>query len=139
MDPVSAAASVIGVVQLAATIAKLCGAYIGKVKDAKQDILRLRDEFNALLNILTTLHDFMSGPDSAESIVHDELLANIARCFTTLSGFEKKLDLKTTQSAIRRKLHLLKWPLEQEEVDRVIEQIERYKAMFSLSLLIDQM
>ncbi|PKY03251.1 WD40 repeat-like protein [Aspergillus campestris IBT 28561] len=128
MDPLSAAASVIAVVQLTATIVQLCGVYASKVKDAKQDILRLGEEVDALRKILITLHEFMSGPDGADSIVHDDLLANIARCFTTLSGFEKKLDLKTTQKAIRRKLHLLKWPLEQGEADRVIEHIERKTA-----------
>lgn len=139
MDPVSVAASVIGIVQLTATIVKICGVYASKVKDAKQDILRLGEEVDAFRKTLTTLHDFMSEADGAEFIVHDDLLANIARCFTMLSEFEKKIDLKTTQSAIRRKLQLLKWPLKHEDLDRAIEQIERYKAMFSLSLLIDQM
>ncbi|PLN81768.1 WD40 repeat-like protein [Aspergillus taichungensis] len=125
MDPVSAAASVIGIVQLTATIVKLCGVYASKVKDAKQDILRLAEEVDALRKTLTTLQDFMSGPDGAELVVHDDLLANIARCFTTLGEFEKKLDLKTTQRTFRRKLRFLKWPLEHEEVNRAIEQIGR--------------
>jgi hypothetical protein len=41
MEPLSGAASVIAVIQLTGAIAQICGSYIRKVDEARQDIIHL--------------------------------------------------------------------------------------------------
>ncbi|BCR82721.1 uncharacterized protein ACHE_10123A [Aspergillus chevalieri] len=140
MDPLSGAASVIAVVQLAAAITQICGTYLNKVKDAKRDIQRFQKEVIALSCVLQSLHELLHGPNSAKITAAEDLVNNITTCSSTLTKLKEKIEPETMQRRMRRwGLRAFKWPLNRSEVDDAISEIERYKTMFNLSLLVDQM
>lgn len=135
----SGTASVIAVIQLAAAIIQICGTYLNKVKDAKQDINRFQEEVIALTHVLQSLDKLLHGPNSAKITVTQVLVNNITTCSSTLTKLKEKIKPETTQRRMRRwGLQAFKWPLKRSEVDDAISEIERYKAMFVLSLQVDQ-
>ncbi|ODM21879.1 hypothetical protein SI65_02723 [Aspergillus cristatus] len=139
MDPLSGAASVIAVIQLAAAITQICGTYLNKVKDAKRDIHRFQEEVIALAHVLQSLDELLHGPNSAKITATQDLVNNITTCSSALAKLKEKIEPETTQRHMRKwGLRAFKWPLKRLEVDDAISEIERYKTMFSLSLLVDQ-
>jgi hypothetical protein len=52
MDPLSCAASVIAVIQLTGSLARICGGYINKDKNARKDISDLQREISNLRVVL---------------------------------------------------------------------------------------
>ncbi|KAJ9267667.1 hypothetical protein DTO195F2_1 [Paecilomyces variotii] len=138
MEPLSSAASVIAVLQLTGAIAQICGSYIRKVEEARQDILRLQEEVDALSQVLKSLNKILHSTDSTKLVAPQDLIENIARCSSTLTVLREKIDPENTQRRMRKwGLRAFKWPLNRE-VFKAISEIERYKTLFGLSLLVDQ-
>ncbi|KAB8227880.1 uncharacterized protein BDW43DRAFT_323428 [Aspergillus alliaceus] len=138
MEPLSGAASVIAVIQLTGAIVQICGSYIKKVEEAKQDILHLREEVDALSQVLNPLSKLLNSTNSTK-LVSQDLIDNIAKCSSILTTLREKIDPETTQRRMRKwGLRAFKWPLKREEVVKAISEIERYKMLFNLSLLVDQ-
>jgi hypothetical protein len=140
MEPLSGAASVIAVIQLTGKIVEICGGYINKVKNAKQDILRLQQETSGLTNVLETLHDLLRGPGGLKLTTSQKLFDDVTKCSSTLTKLMEKIDPETTQNPMRRLgLRALKWPLERGEVAEAINDVKGYQSLFSLALQVDQM
>ncbi|KAJ5181974.1 hypothetical protein N7449_012121 [Penicillium cf. viridicatum] len=132
MDGLSVVASIIGVIQLAGSIVKLCGGYIQDVKDARADIIALRQAINSLVSVL----DNPNSGLSIKSVLKDDILT----CLLTLEALEGKVDMGKGKEAMKKLgLRAVKWPLKRVEVKRVMGDIERYKSSFYLSLQADQM
>ncbi|KAF4230403.1 hypothetical protein CNMCM6457_005979 [Aspergillus fumigatiaffinis] len=139
MEPLSGAASVIAVIQLTGTIIQICGAYISKVKDAKDDIIRLQQNIRALAVVLEALDNLLREPKGSEMSTLLRISRDIVDCSSSLTTIKKKIDPERTQKQIRRwGLRAIKWPLKRTDVDKAVSDIERYKALFSLALQIDQ-
>ncbi|KAF4769995.1 hypothetical protein N7455_006629 [Penicillium solitum] len=85
MDGLSVAASTIGVIQLAGSIAKLCGGYIQDVKDARADIIALRQAINGLISVLENLAAVLNNPNSGLGITL-VLKDDIRACLLTLEA-----------------------------------------------------
>ena len=60
MDPVSAAASIIAIIQISGSVISLCYQYISSVKDAHGDITKVLSEVASLKVILE--ERLVSGP-----------------------------------------------------------------------------
>ncbi|PCG88247.1 hypothetical protein PENOC_111850 [Penicillium occitanis (nom. inval.)] len=139
MDGLSGAASVIAVIQLTGSIVEICGGYIGKVKNAKQDILHLQQEIRALTGVLVALNELLQGPGGTELTTSRSLFDNVSKCFATLTHIKEKIDPGKNQNSLRRRVfRALQWPLQQSELLKVISDVERYKSLFSLALQLDQ-
>lgn len=139
MDPLSGAASVITVIQLATAITQICGTYLNKVKDVKRDIHCFQEEVIALAHVLQSLDELLNGPNSTKITATQDLVNNITTCSSALAKLKEKIEPETTQRHMRKwGLRAFKWPLKWLEVDDAISEIEQYKTMFSLSLLVDQ-
>jgi hypothetical protein len=137
MDPLSGAASVIAVVQLAGGIVKICGKYLSEVKDATQDIQRLKEKITALAHVLQSLKELIGGSDGNKLTATQDLVDDIDNCFSALTNL--KIDPETTQKRMRKwGLRALKWPMVRSEVDSVIMELEGYKTTFALALQVDQ-
>jgi len=65
MDGLSAAASIVAVVQISGKNFDLCRAYYFAVKDFRKDIQRLRDETIVLQDVLTDLSDLVESQGAA--------------------------------------------------------------------------
>jgi DNA modification methylase len=61
MEPLSGAASVIAVIQLAGSIFHICGKYLNNVKNATEDIQRFQEQIVALTQVLQSLYELIRG------------------------------------------------------------------------------
>jgi ankyrin repeat domain-containing protein 50 len=66
MDPLSVTASVIAVIQISSQIFGVCQTYYKEVKDARNDMGRLRDEVMSLQDVSTNSKDLRLDPSSAK-------------------------------------------------------------------------
>src|SRR5437773_9495870 len=95
MDGLSAAASVIAVVQISGQVFNLCWTYYSNVKDARNDIRRLRIEVTSLQVVLTKVAELADTPGSAKLSILNLLNQSdgpIQQCQTELVGLVAKLD-----------------------------------------------
>jgi hypothetical protein len=138
MDGLSSAASVIAVIQLTGSIVKICGGYIQEVKDARDDVITLQQTVAGLEAILQALKKVLHEPGGTK-LSTSSLVNNISDCLSCLEALEEKIDQgKGKQMMKRLGIRALKWPLKRKEVDRIVNDLERYKSFFTLSLQIDQ-
>jgi hypothetical protein len=139
MDGLSSAASIIAVVQLTGSIVKICGGYIQEVKDARDDIITLQRTLTGLEGVLHNLKDLLQNPQDTKLPTSSSLINNISDCTSHLQNLEEKIDPGRGKRLMRRLgFHALKWPLKRTEVNKIIEDLERYKSSFTLSLQVDQ-
>ena len=141
MDPLSAATSVIAVVQISGQVFGLCWEYYSEVKDAKEDIKRLRDEVKSLQDVVTKVADLVDAPTAKPSVM--DLLSQpdgpVQQCLTELIKLAAKLNPGQGKDTMKRfGLRALKWPFSSKDVDKAITTIERHKATFNLALTADQ-
>ncbi|KAJ5211729.1 NACHT and WD40 domain protein [Penicillium cinerascens] len=139
MDGISAAASVIAVIQLTGSIVKICGGYIKEVKDAPKDVVSLQKEVEDLREILEKLSGLIHGTHGTKLSTSRALVDGTINCLALLQDLEGKIDPGRGKKAMSKVgLRALKWPLKRTEVERIMKDIDRYKTTFSLSLQIDQ-
>ena len=138
MDGISSAASVIAVIQLTGSIVKICGGYIQEVKDARDDIITLQRTVAGLEGVLQKFKE-LQGPHGTKLPTTSSLANNISDCLSHLEALEKKIYPGRGKRTMKRfGFRALKWPLKRTEADRIIQDLERYKSSFTLSLQVDQ-
>ncbi|KAM3479755.1 hypothetical protein MY8738_005313 [Beauveria namnaoensis] len=141
MDGVSAAASVIGVIQICGSIFNLCRSYYTRVKDARKDITRLRNEISRLESLLTGIADLADADDSAKLYVLESLVkpgGALSQCQNDLIGLLDKLQGAHDKDGIKPfGWRALTWPLKSKDVNNAIIEIERHKSLFQLALTAD--
>ncbi|KAF5856234.1 hypothetical protein ETB97_007667, partial [Aspergillus alliaceus] len=138
MDPLSCAASVLAVIQVAGAVANICGDYIKQVKKAQKDINDLTGEINSLRIILESLNDILRGPRGGKLITLQEISDDAGKCELILKSLSNKINPETTQSSTRRRgFRHWKWPLQRTEVDEAISQLKGYMSLFVTALQID--
>jgi len=141
MDGVSAAASVIAVIQICGSVFDFCRTYYTGVKDARKDITRLRNEVTRLEGVLTSIADLADADDSAKLSVLQALVkpgGALSQCQDTLAGLLEKLQRgHDTEGMKRLGWRALTWPLKSKDVDKVIAEIEKHKSLFTLALTAD--
>ncbi|KAL6229620.1 hypothetical protein BDW75DRAFT_245567 [Aspergillus navahoensis] len=139
MDGLSSVASVIAVIQLTGSLAKLCGGYIREVKDAREEILTLQQAITGLQGTLQDLQEFLQSNNAKALPTSSRLVSNIADCLSDLQALETRLDPgKGKRLMSKVGLRALKWPLKRTEMEGVAKNLERYKSSFLLSLQVDQ-
>lgn len=141
MEPLSAAASVVAVVQISAQVFDLCRTYYLNVRDARKDIERLRNEIISLQDILVKVVDIADSPNANDlqtlGLINQED-GPLQQCQLELTRLLGKLDQGETSSKVKLALRSLKWPLSSKDVDKSLLAIGRYKASFVLALTTDQ-
>jgi hypothetical protein len=139
MDGLSSAASVVAIIQLAGSVVKLSGGYIQEVKDARDEIFELQRTVADLAGVLQQLKVLLQGPHGAKLSSSHTLNGPLTQCHLTLSSLEAIIDPGKGKRAMKKLgFRALKWPLDRIEVKKIIENLERYKSSFTLSLAIDQ-
>jgi hypothetical protein len=137
MDALSSAASIIAVIQLTGSLVKLCGGYIQEVKDAQDEIFTLQRAIAGLQ--LQDRQKFLQSNDGKALPTSSRLVSNITDCLSDLRTLEARIDPGKGKKLMRKVgLRALKWPLKRAEVEGVIQNLERYKSSFLLSLQVDQ-
>ena len=142
MDGLSAAASVIAVIQISGRVFDLCRTYYLEVRDAREDIKRLRDEVTTHQDVLTSVADLAEAPGSAKLPILGLLTQSdgpLQQCGTELGLLARRLELGQGEGKMKQfGLRALKWPFSRKDIDKAINAIGRYQATFSLALTADQ-
>jgi len=139
MDGISSAASIIAVIQLTGSIVKICGSYIQEVKVARREIISFQQQVAELAEIFEKLSELPQKHNGTKLATSQRLVNDTTQCFAMLGVLRKKIDPGAKRKAMSRLgLRAMKWPLKRAEVDKVMMDLERYKSLFTLSLLMDQ-
>jgi hypothetical protein len=139
MEGISAAASIIGVIQLTGSIVKICGGYLQEVKNARQDIITLQRSVTGLEKTVQKLRDSLEDPDGLKLAFSQSLFDSITNCLSDLGYLKKTIDPGEGKGFMRRfGIRSLKWPIKYTELDKFIQNLERHKSTFALALQIDQ-
>lgn len=142
MDGLSAAASVIAVVQISEQVFNLCQTYYLNVRDARKDIQHLLNEVTSLRDVLINVKDLTDTPGSTKLSTLELFNKSdglLQQCLTDLRKLVEKLEQGQEKGKMKQfGIRALKWPFSRKEVDKAIAVIERCKTMFSLALNTDQ-
>ncbi|OAP56393.1 hypothetical protein AYL99_09572 [Fonsecaea erecta] len=134
MDGLSDAASLIAVIKLSCEVIGFVGTASGATKERK----RVREEVQACQTILQQLKDEADESEEGQTwtkIINalEELHAPLGRLSIALNLLKTRLEPRSGQ----RILTSLKWPFQEKEVARIIDAIEREKALLGLALIND--
>lgn len=134
MEPLSAVASSISVLQLSASSVK----HLRDVCDSEGPKVRLLLEISTTKGILETLKDLSTNASKS-----DPVLENIETLQEPMKRYEallKKLEAKLSSShGLKKVAKALKWPTEKSEIAESLVQLERYEMLFGLAMHADQL
>jgi hypothetical protein len=141
MDPLSAAASVIAVVQIADRIIDLCKAYITGVRDAPSDLRAILIEVGSVKCVLEVI-ELLNPPGEADSGVEilEKLQGPLGECREALKSLEALFPSPSDNPFRRKKKRLelslttLAWPFKREKALKLLEEIGRHKSTITLGL-----
>ncbi|KAJ4041197.1 hypothetical protein NW753_010605 [Fusarium oxysporum] len=138
-EALGVASSVIAVVDLSAKVLSLCLQYSREVKEAKDDIERLRKEVATFEATAEELKALLEGPRGTELKASQQLVSAMEDGYTMLGKLEQRLRPSTGRKAMSRfGVPALKWPIESKDVKGTIQNLERCRGNISLMLTIDQ-
>jgi hypothetical protein len=142
MDGLSAAASIIAVIQISERIIGLTKHYIEAVHDAPRDLHVIRIEASTLKAVFESLKLLQDSEHALSTNLKKlgEEDSAVGGCRRSVSELEKLLDPtpQPTSGGRRRKiqatLNNLAWPLKQDRAKKLLEEILRYKTTITLLL-----
>jgi len=135
MDPLSAIASVIAVVQIADRIATLCKTYITGVHDAPADLRAVLIEIGSVkcaLEVIELLDLSGTGDDKVKIL--EKLRGPLEGCREALMSLEalfpplSPLPAKGKRERLALSLSSLAWPFKREKALKLLGEISRYKS-----------
>jgi hypothetical protein len=139
MDGLSAAASVIAIIDISAKIALLCFQYSVAVKDAKKDIERLERTVTDVKNILEEVKQLLDGQDKTRFSATHKLSDSLKECSRQLQELKTQLEPGKTYKVMHRfGVRALKWPFTNKQVEKMVASLKEYEQTFSLALQVDQ-
>lgn len=139
MDGVSAAASILALVEMSVKVLSLTAEYSVQVKSAKKDIDRFHLELEAFIKVLRSLHKLAQNTEATKLGTFRSLTESIQQCELDLEHLQTRLEPSKGRKAMSRYgFRALKWPFERKELHNLIGILERYKSTFSTALNADQ-
>lgn len=137
VDPLSATASIIAVIQISGTVLSACYHYIASVNDAPRDIEWVISEVGSLKSILDNLKELVCiiGDHSALSKALGADNGPLKTCESALKVLSDKLSVLANVS---RPLSRLTWPLKEKTVHKILEVIQKQKNTLILALHADE-
>lgn len=139
MDGLSAAASLIAVIEISAKITSLCLQYSAAVKDAKKDIERLQGKVADLRDVLGGVERLLNARDVTRLPTAHRLERLLKDCLQRLEELKARLIPGTTRKTMSRLgVRALKWPFTSKEVREIVVDLERCEQTFILALQVDQ-
>ncbi|KAL4796552.1 WD40-repeat-containing domain protein [Aspergillus venezuelensis] len=138
-DPISIMTSVVALIEMSEYIVKTCEHYITRVRKAREEITRLLQEVKSLSRVLNSLKELVEGPNGEKLSITRTLLSDLESCSSVLKDIEAKIRPDETKNPMRRwGWRALKWPLKSQEVEKSVNDLEKFKTTFSLALEADQ-
>lgn len=140
MEAVGSAASIIGVIELSAKLAKLCVEYSRDVTNAAQDIARLQKQLELLGDTSRSVQDFLSSPSSSRVKNSKQLLLAVHDSLVQLQTWDDALRPRPGQQRMRRfGLRSFKWPFQRKEFETTMQHLSRSTEAISLALQVAQL
>ncbi|KAM3437473.1 hypothetical protein MY4824_003832 [Beauveria thailandica] len=139
MDGLTAAASVITVVDVSVKVIILCSKYSKAVANASADISRLETLLKGLKTTLDHAEALIKSPQGASLSTSQILQEQLTACHSTLQKLHDKLDAGVArQTKHRRRIRALKWPFSHDEIDCMMSTLEGCHRTIMNGLQIDQ-
>lgn len=139
MDGLSAAASVIAVIDLSAKITALCFQYSAAVKNAGKDIERLQRKVSDIKDVFGQVKQRLDVRDKTLPSATHDLSCSLKECLLQLEELKTQLEPGKTHKAMSRfGFRALKWPFTSKEVEKLVASLESYEQIYTLALLTDQ-
>jgi hypothetical protein len=136
MDGLSGAASVIAVIDMSAKITALCFQYSIAVKDAKNDIERIKKKVGDIKRVLEGIKKLLDGPHQTRLSTTHDLFLSLEQCLQELGGL--KFELESGKAMSRFGARALKWPFTSKRVEKIVSSLEGHEHTFTLALQVDQ-
>jgi hypothetical protein len=134
-DPLGTTASLIAVLQVAAEVVKFINAAAGAPGERK----RLREEIRSCMYAIERLQD--ESEDVEEGAVWAETLRTLGEPSGPLNQLSEAFSLLkkrlAPRSGLSQVVERLKWPLEESDVRKMCEVMERQKSLLNLALTND--
>jgi hypothetical protein len=139
MDPLSATASIIAIIQLSSVII----GYLSDVKDASKDRERCAIEVSNVSNLLVSLRFRLDGASSNDGWYTEVQALAVAdgpidQYRSALEQLQSKLT-STATSALKKIGSALTWTFSKEEVINILARIERLKSLTQIALEMDHL
>ncbi len=143
-EPLSIGASVVGFIQLADSVIRLCNDYIQAIKDAPKDMQIIIGEVTSLKAILESfkavdlhVNTIKLVPSLFETMGPVEACR---RCLLTLQSLLPKDNPEVSQGKLRKIIIAdLAWPLKQSKARKLLAEISGHKSTLLLAITGDVM
>jgi hypothetical protein len=141
MDGLSAAASVIAVLQITESVLSACYQYYKTAKAAQKDVLEVIATVTSLRGILDTikfLFDESDGDDPRLPLL-ESLDVSFTTCKSAMERIAERLGMEKNPKSSPKDLTLsfqkkLIWPWKEKEVRKILQSLENFKTIFILAL-----
>lgn len=138
MDGLSAAASVIAVVDVSAKVLILCSQYYKAVASARADIGRLQGQVQGIKTTLDHARDLIESPQGVSLSTSRDLEKQLGECKAILERLHDELQTSAHKAKHLAWIRSLKWPFSSKQVLATIESLERHHRQIMDGLLVDQ-
>ncbi|KAI8716696.1 hypothetical protein NCS52_00963800 [Fusarium sp. LHS14.1] len=138
-EALGVASSVIAVVELSAKVLSLCLQYCREVKNAKDDIERLRKEVADFQTTTKQARHLVEGPRGQELEASRQLDSAIKDGRSKLEKLAQALEPSKHRKVMSRfGMRALKWPFESKDIEGTIQNLARCGGNILLALNVDQ-
>jgi hypothetical protein len=132
MEALGPASSIIAVIQISGSVAKVCGGYISDVKDARQDIERLQQKVTTLRGVVERLAEISDQTKAKPVSLPSHVMGSLRQCLQDLQKLQDGLQPKTRRKAMSKVgWRALKWPLSKRDVNEEVQRLEGYFTIFN--------
>ncbi len=140
-DPLSTAASVVGLVSLAIQLSQLSFQYVSSIKGSSKTWSSYIQELSALTSVLLKVQQASDGTKSLPAVITGPGIsaAAVRDCEAALGELKTILSEKLQRRGIRGKLDMVTWPFSEADTDKRVQTLHRFSALFSSSLAADNL
>lgn len=125
-------------IEISAKVLSLSWKYYADVKDAREDIKRLQNEVETFQETFQRLQELANSANSSGISMRSQLAKAIKEAETEVADLLNRLDQGKGKRAMHRMgLRSLAWPLKQEDLEKCVSNLEKYRSEVSLYLQID--
>ncbi|KAL5610867.1 hypothetical protein FOBRF1_006984 [Fusarium oxysporum] len=137
-DPLSVAASVVGLLTAAAQVSKIIANVMNKARHAPEEYGRIKAEVDDIRNVLVTLQLFIINPQQASRprtslIMVEQVIATLVACVTTFSELDTFATALENETSI---LDRLRWASKDKDIHAILVRLESHKNSLMLMLTI---
>ena len=134
MDP----GTIVAIIELTGKAVSVIWKYYAGVKNAQEDIHRLRNGLEAFQETLRRLQQLTEGTHAARISTSDSLVKTMKRAKDDVRNLYEKLDPGKGKRTLQRiGFRDLTWPMERNEIVQYVADLEKYRSEAALYLQVD--